>query len=196
LQGFLYVVEATDSAWKGDLLYPMPTPRKEAIVAALAEKLGRSKAVVLVQSQGLSVAEQNDLRKKLRTGGLDFQVVKNTLFRLAARQANIAAPDSVLTGPTAAAIGYDEEPATAKTVLDSIKSFKVVSVKAGILRQVHLNAAQVDDLSKLPGRNELRAQAVGTVQGPLTQAYGVLNAPLRDLVGVLRNYAEKQGGTF
>ncbi len=174
----------------------MPTPRKEAIVAALAEKLSRSKTVVLVQSQGLSVAEQNDLRRKLRTNGLDFQVVKNTLFRLAARLANIAAPDSVLAGPTAAAIGYGEEPSAAKAVLDSIKGYKVISVKAGILRMVHLNPAQVDDLSKLPGRNDLRAQAVGTVQGPLTQTYGLLNAPLRDLVGTLHNYAEKQGGTF
>lgn len=174
----------------------MPTPRKIGIVEDLTAKLRRMKALVLVQAQGMKMSDQNELRKKMRTSGLDFVVVKNTLFRHATRAANVANVDDILAGPTAAVIGYDDEAAVAKTTLDYIKTSKVVTVKGGMLGNQKLNAAQLDTLAKLPGRNDLRSQAVGTVQGPLNQTANLIGAPLRDLVQILHNYAEKQGATF
>jgi large subunit ribosomal protein L10 len=174
----------------------MPTPRKIGIVADLTAKLRRMKALVLVQAQGMKMSDQNDLRKKLRGSGLDFVVVKNTLFSNATRAANVANVDDILAGPTAAVIGYDDETSAAKATLEYVRTSKVVTVKGGMLGKQKLNAAQLDSLAKLPGRNDLRAQAVGTVQGPLNQTASLIGAPLRDLVQILHNYAEKQGATF
>ena len=174
----------------------MPTQRKIQIVESLTEKLRRAKTTVLVQAQGMSVAEQTEMRKKFRSSGLDFQVVKNTLLRHATHSADTANIDDVLSGPTAVVIGYQDEVGVAKAVLDYIRTSKTVTVKAGMLGKQKLNPAQLESLSKLPGRDQLRSQAVGTVQGPLATAAGLVGAPLRDLVQILHNYAEKQGATF
>ena len=173
----------------------MPTPRKIKIVESLTEKLRRAKALVLMQTEGLTVAAQTELRKKLRSGGMEFQVVKNTLFRTATRAADVANVDEILNGPTAVAIGYQDETTVAKAILDYVKTSKIVTVKGGMMGSQKLSIAQVEGLSKLPGRDILRAQAVGTVQGPLSQTNGLLTAPLRDFVQILHNYAEKQGAS-
>lgn len=174
----------------------MPTPRKAGIIEQLTDKLKRSSAMVLMQTQGLTVADQTDLRKKLHGNGIDFQVVKNTLLRIATKDAGVADLDADLVGPTAVAIGYADEGAVAKAVMDYIRTSKIVTVKAGMIGRQSFNAKQVEDLARLPGRQELRSQNVGVIQGPLNQTYSLLSAPTRDLVQVLRNYAEKQGATF
>jgi len=175
----------------------MPTPRKEKIVTELTDKLRRAKSLVLLQAQGLTVADQTELRKKLRSqGNMEFQVVKNTLLRLAAKEAGSANVDTILSGPTAIAYGYDDEMSIAKAMVDYVKTSKIVTIKAGMLGKVALSAQQVDALAKLPGAQELRAQAVGTLVGPAQQTYGLLSAPLRDLAQIIYNYAEKQGATF
>jgi large subunit ribosomal protein L10 len=174
----------------------VPTEQKAQIITDLTERLRRSKAVILLQTQGLSVADQIDLRKKLRASNIEFQVVKNTLLRIATHEAGVANIDSELFGPTAIAIGYDEEAATAKAVFDYIRTSKIVTVKAGFLGRMAFKGGQLEDISKLPGKNDARAQGVGVIQGPLNKAYGVFNAPLRDFVQILHNYAEQQGGSF
>jgi large subunit ribosomal protein L10 len=174
----------------------MPTPRKEGIVEDLTAKLKRAKALVLVEIQGLKTADQIILRKKLRENNLEFQVVKNTLFRLSTHQTESANLDKILAGPTAVAFGYDDEIAVAKAVSDYVRTSKIVKIKAGMLGKTAMSAAQVEDLAKLPGRDGVRSQSVGTLLGPAQKVVGLLSAPMRDLVGVLHNYAEKQGATF
>lgn len=174
----------------------MPTEEKATIIRLLTEKLRRSRAVVLLQMQGMSVADQTDLRKKLRAAQIDFQVVKNTLLRIATNGAGVANIDRYLVGPTAVAIGYGDESATAKAVLDYVRTSKTVTVKAGMLGTMAFAGNQIEDISRLPGKQDARAQGVGAIQGPLNQTYSLFNAPLRDLVQVLHNYAEQQGATF
>jgi large subunit ribosomal protein L10 len=127
---------------------------------------------------------------------MEFQVVKNTLFRNATHAAGVANVDEILNGPTSVAFGYEDEAAVAKAVMDYVRTSKIVTVKGGMLGAQKLNASQMESLAKLPGRDVLRAQAVGTVQGPLSQVTGLIGAPTRDLVQILRNYAEKQGASF
>jgi large subunit ribosomal protein L10 len=174
----------------------MPTPRKESIVSELTEKLGRSSAVVLVEAQGLPMTEQVALRKKLRAAGMEFVVVKNTLLRMATHNAHMANIDAVLNGPTAAAFGFDDEAALAKTVSEYIKTSKVVKIKGGLLGKQALTISQVEALSTVPSRNDVRSQAVGAINGPTQQTATILSAPMRDLVQILHNYAEKQGATL
>lgn len=173
----------------------MPTPRKINIVESLTDKVRRATAMVLLQAQGLTVKDQTDLRKKLRSNGMEFQVVKNTLFRNATHGAGTANIDDILNGPTAVVFGYEDEAALAKALVDYVRTSKIVTIKAGMLGKQALKTAQVEDLAKLPGRKELRSQTVGAVTGPLSQTNSLLTAPLRDLVQILHNYAEKQGAT-
>jgi len=174
----------------------MPTEHKRNIVVNLVAKLRRAKALVLMQTQGLSVADQTQLRKKLRGDGLEFAVVKNTLFRLAIKDAEAADLDEILRGPTAVAFGYDDESTVAKSIVDYVRTSKIVTIKAGALGRLPRTAQQVEDLAKLPGRDQLRSQAVGAIGGPAQQTYSLLSAPMRDLVQILHNYAEKQGASF
>ncbi len=166
----------------------MPTAAKAHLIEEMTEKLGRASAAVLLQTEGLTVGEAQDLRRKLRAQGIELHVIKNTLLRKASEAAQYQDLSALLQGQTAIALSFDDEVATAKAVTDYLKTArtaKPVKVKAGILERGPISATQVEDLAKIPPRDVLRGQVVGTVMGPLNQTYGVLSAPLRDLVNVL-----------
>jgi len=174
----------------------MPTQAKAEKIDELTEKLGRATVAILVQTQGLKVKDMNELRNKMRTARLEFQIAKNTLLRIASERNNMAELDkNIFNGQTAVAFGYDDEVAAAKAVTDYIHSSKVAVLKSGILAGHTLTAEQIEDIAKMPGgKNYARAQVVGTIQGPLASAYGLLTAPLRDLCYVLQARADQLGG--
>ena len=175
----------------------MPTPQKAAIIKEMTEKLGRARSAVLVKTEGLTVAETQDLRRKLRAQGIELHVVKNTLLRIASQAAEYHDLSALLTGQTAIALGYGDEVGAAKAITDYLKTAKTAKplvVKAGILEKAPISAKQVEDLAKIPPREQLRGQVVGTMMGPLNQAYGVLSAPLRDLVNTLEARIRELGG--
>lgn len=166
----------------------MPTDAKAGVIAEITEKLKRARAAVLLQTEGLTVAEMSDMRRKLSTSGIEMQVVKNTLLRIAAEQAQYHDLTSVLTGQTTIAMSYEDEVAPAKSVTDYLRTArtgKPAVVKAGILERGPITAQQVDALAKTPPRAQLHAEVVGAIHGPLNQTYGVINAPLRDMINVL-----------
>lgn len=171
----------------------MPTPAKAEIIEQLTEKLGRAAVAILVQTQGLTVKDMNDLRSKMRAAKVDFQVAKNTLLRIATERNNMSDLDkSIFNGQTAIALGYDDEVATAKAVADYIRTSRVVVLKSGILGGRALSAEQVDNLAKMPGgKNYAKAQVVGVIQGPMATTYSLLSAPLRDLCYVIQARAEQ-----
>ncbi|MBF6589256.1 MAG: 50S ribosomal protein L10 [Ktedonobacterales bacterium] len=166
----------------------MPTSAKAATIEAMTEKLQRSRGAVLLKTEGLTVAEMMDLRRKLGANKIELHVIKNTLLRIAAERAAFQDLTALLTGQTAIALGYEDEITPAKTVSDYLRTAKTgkpVIIKAGILERAPISAKQVEDLAKIPSRDQLRAQVVGTIHGPMNQIYGVISAPLRDLVNVL-----------
>lgn len=171
----------------------MPTPAKAEIIEQLTEKLGRASVAILVQTQGLTVKDMNDLRNKMRAAKVDFQVAKNTLLRIATERNNMSDLDkSIFNGQTAIALGYDDEVATAKAVADYVRTSRVVVLKSGILGGRALSAEQVDNLAKMPGgKNYVKAQVVGVIQGPMATTYSLLSAPLRDLCYVIQARAEQ-----
>ncbi len=175
----------------------MPTEAKAGIIEKLAERLKRMRAAVLVQTQGLTVAEMTAFRNKMRASGIDVEVAKNTLLRIASEQAQLGNLEPVLHGQTTIAVGYGEDVAVAKAVADFIRTTRQehpITVKAGILEGQPISAAQVDALAKTPPRLQLQAEVVGALQGPLSQTYGVVSAPLRDLVNVLEARITQVGG--
>ena len=175
----------------------MPTEAKAGIIEKLTARLKRMRAAVLVQTQGLTVAEMTAFRTKMRASGIDVEVAKNTLLRIASEQAQLGNLEPVLHGQTTIAVGYGEDVAVAKAVADFIRTTRQehpITVKAGILEGQPISAAQVDALAKTPPRIQLQGEVVGALQGPLSQTYGVVSAPLRDLVNVLEARIKQLGG--
>ncbi len=174
----------------------MPTQAKAEVIDELAEKLSRATVVILVQTQGLNVKDMTELRNKLRTAKLEFQVAKNTLLRIATERNNMTELDkNIFNGQTAVALGFEDEVAAAKVVADYVRTSKVVVLKSGILGGRALSADQVESLAKMPGgKNHAKALAVGVIQGPLATTYSLLSAPLRDLCYVIQARAEQLNG--
>ena len=175
----------------------MPTPAKAKEIDELVAQLERVRAAVLMRTEGLTVAEITDLRRKLGAQNVELHVVKNTLLRIAAERAGYQDISEYLQGQTTIAMGFDDEVAPAKLVSDYLRTArtgKPAAIKAGILERSPLSPAQVADLAKTPSKDQLRAQIVGAIQGPLSQTYGVISAPLRDLINVLEARIRELGG--
>ena len=112
----------------------MDRTTKEQVVAELHDKLQRASAAVLTDFQGLTVAEMTELRDALAAARVEYQVVKNTLMRLASRDTGSAVLDPYLKGTCAVAIGYDEPTVPAKILKNYIKTNAKLKITAGALR--------------------------------------------------------------
>lgn len=171
----------------------MPTQAKAEKIEDLTDKLGRASVAILIQTQGLTVKEMNELRGKMRAAKVELQIAKNTLLRIASERNNMTELDkNIFNGQTAVAFGYDDEAAAAKAVSDYIRTSKVAVLKSGILGGRTLTADQVEGLGKISGgKTQSKAQVVGVLQGPLSSMYSLLTAPMRDLCYVLQARADQ-----
>jgi len=165
----------------------MPSQRKVEIVSELTEKMKRTQLAVVADYRGFTVAELTELRKKLRDNGAELIVAKNTLLRLAARNTGRENLEQYLEGPTAIAFAYDDVSKVAKVLLDASKSTpKPLVIRGGLLGTSLVAADGLDQVTKLPSREQALAQVVGTVVAPLTGVVGVINAAISNVVYVLQ----------
>jgi len=160
---------------------------KERIVAELADRLRSAQSLIVTDYRGLSVKEIDDLRTKLLETGVRYTVVKNTLTRLAAEQAEAKDLLELLDGPTAIAfLDGDADPAAAAKVLNEVAGTgKILVIRGGLLDGNTITEADVKSLASLPPTDVLRAQLAGALAAPLATIVGLFTAPLRDLVGVI-----------
>lgn len=172
----------------------MPTPQKVAAVGELTEKLQRAKLTVLTDYRGLTVRDLANLRRQLRGADVEYQVAKNTLLRLAARNSGVEGADEILSGPTAVAFCYDDIVAPARTLTDFARTSRILNVRGAFLDGQLLGPDEVSRLATLPPVEVLRAEVVGAISGTLAGLVGVLNGLLQSLVGTLEARAEQQGG--
>ncbi len=157
--------------------------QKEADVTRLSELLSSSKLAVMTDYRGLDVAGINQLRANLRESDIAYLVTKNTLMRLALKQSPQKDIDnSVFVGPMAVAFGADEVEA-AKIVYDFAKKNEQLEIIGAITGDGKaLSKAEVVSLAKLPSREQLTAQLVGTLAAPLSGLVRVLNGNVTGLV--------------
>ena len=160
-------------------------PAKTKAVEGLQSQLERSSAVIVTEYRGLTVAELQDLRRKLRPKGVEYHVVKNSLFNRAADGSGRGALRSLLTGPTAIALGTSDEVTFAKGLVDETRAFKTLKIVGGFLGGRAMSAEDVQSLARLPSKLQLQALLVGSLQAPLSQTVAVLQAPLAQLVRIL-----------
>lgn len=160
---------------------------KERVVEELSERLRAADSLIVADYRGLTNAQLRGVRSKLREHGATFTIVKNTLTRRAAEAAGAESLLALLEGPTAIAfVQADGDPvAVAKALADTAKDTKVLALRGGVLSGKAMEAADVEELAKLPPMDLLKSQLVGAIVAPLTQLLELLNAPLRDVVGLI-----------
>ena len=117
---------------------------KQEFVAKLAEKLDGSVAGVVVNYQGITVADDTALRKKLREAGVDYAVVKNTMLRRAAEKVGLNGLDSVLEGATALAVSPTDHVAAAKILCEYAEKSKNFEIKAGFVEGKAIDAKELN----------------------------------------------------
>ena len=150
---------------------------------------------VLTDFRGLKVKEITDLRRRFIAKGIDYQVVKNTLTRIAVEETNYKDLHSVLRGPTGIAFCKENPMAAAQVIVEFSKDHDKLEVKGGFMEGTVLSIADVVEISKISSKDDLKSQLLSVVNGPSQKFLGTINAVPQKFLGVLKAQAEKLEGS-
>jgi large subunit ribosomal protein L10 len=171
----------------------MARPDKTAAVAEIVDSFNDSAGAVLTEYRGLTVKQLQELRRVLGENA-NYAVVKNTLTKIAAKEAGVAGFDDLLVGPTAIAFINGDVVEAAKGLRDFAKANPALVIKGGYLDGASVDAAQIAKMADLESREVLLGKLAGAMLASLSQAVYLLNAPLAQaarLVGALEAKAEQ-----
>ncbi|MDK2896127.1 MAG: large subunit ribosomal protein [Candidatus Atribacteria bacterium] len=159
---------------------------KLKLVEEIKDKLGKSRAVFLVNYQGINVANMNQLRKEVKKAEGEVKVVKNTLARIALDETQIPRDDQILRGQNAFAFSYLDPVEVAKVLDQFKKKTSQLEIKGGWLGGRLVPVGELERLATLPSREVLLGQVVGGIAAPISGLVGVLQGLLRNLVWTLK----------
>ena len=168
--------------------------KKEAYVKEFQDKIEKSAVVVLTNCEGIKVTDMTALRKAVRESGAEMRVVKNTLIVRALNNLGMESMTGYMKGATAITFGYEDPVSPVKALVDFAAKAKLkkFTFKAGYMEGKVLDTAQLEALSKLPGRKELLGMVASCFQGPLRNIVSVCQAPIRKFVYALDAVREKK----
>jgi large subunit ribosomal protein L10 len=169
----------------------MNRDQKAAVVDEIAEQIGAAGAVFAVDYRGISVSQVADLRARLRDADARFRVVKNSLSERAADKAGVQDLKPMLIGPTALTLVHGDAAVAAKALSDVARQLNLLDFKGGLLNGALLSADDVRSIARLPAREVLHAQLVGTIAAPLTGLARGLNALIGGLAIQLQAIADQ-----
>jgi large subunit ribosomal protein L10 len=155
---------------------------KQPIVDQISEEVKEAVSVVLVDYRGISVADDTKLRKELREAGIIYKVYKNTLMKRAFEGTDFAQLEEHLDGPSAVAISKDDATAAARIISKYAKTAKALELKAGVVEGALYDEKGLNELAKIPSREELLSKLLGSIQSPIT-----------NFARVIKQIAEKGG---
>jgi large subunit ribosomal protein L10 len=170
----------------------MANSQKVEAVAELRKLFEGSESFFVTDYHGLNVSDLTVLRKNLRDNKIKYLVAKNTLFKIAAREAGMPAIDEHLLGPTAVAFTNADPAIAAKILHDAYKEKERPRMKVFVIGKQLYEAGQAKRLAELPPRNVLYSQGVGAVESPLTSLVATLDGFFRELIGSIDALAEKR----
>lgn len=163
---------------------------KELMMDQLRTELDGTRSVLLLDFKGLDAVAENQLRLDLRKKQIHIRALKNTLARRVFAEMGLGGLSQYLEGPSVAAWGGDGVAELAKEVSDQVKKLKTPEIKGGAVDGAIIGPSQVEDITRLPSREELIARVVGLALAPVRRVVGLANAPAAGLVGQLKTLAE------
>lgn len=141
---------------------------KQPIVEEIAEQVKEAQSVVLVDYRGLTVDQDTRLRKELRDAGVIYKVYKNSMMRRAFEGTDLASLDEYLAGPSAIAISTTDATAPARVLAKFAKEAQALELKAGVVEGTFYDVAGINEVAKVPSREELLSKLLGSIQSPIT----------------------------
>jgi large subunit ribosomal protein L10 len=165
---------------------------KQYLTREYLARLNASPFFIVVDYKGLKVGPMTDLRKRLNKAGSEIHIVKNSIFRLAAKEAGVGDLNGALTGQMAVVTGQRDISAAAKVVKNFNAEFDKLKIKFGYLNNNRLQSSDIIALADLPSIEVLRAKLLGLLQTPATKLVALLNTPASQLVRVLQARADKE----
>lgn len=170
---------------------PKTKQQKQETVKSLEDGLKQAKAVVFANFQGLKVSESEELRRECRKNDIKVVAAKKTLVKRACEDVGLKDIDpKVFAGGVATFMALGDEVSAAKVVSAFAKTHEVLKIFGGVLENKFVDAIAVKSLASLPGKQELLARLVGSINAPVSGFVNVLAGNLRGLVGVLNNIAK------
>lgn len=164
---------------------------KQILTKEYAARLNASPFFIVIGYQGLKVAHMTELRKRLVKAGAEVHVVKNSIFRIAAREAGVDGLNGSLAGQMAVVTGQKDISTTAKALKNFAAEFDKLKVKFGYLNNQRLEEAAIITLADLPSLEVLRAKMLGLFNAPATKLVTLINTPATQLARVIKARAEK-----
>ena len=170
----------------------MARPEKVAVVEEIKEKLESAEAVFITEYRGLTVGQQQELRRSLTKADAEYKVFKMSLARRAAEESGLNDLLVWLEGPTAIAFSTGDPVPTAKSLKDFSDSNDNLVIKGGLLAGATLNAAEVRRLADIEPREVLLAKLAGAMSAPMSKLAGLIQALLRQPVTVMQQLLDKK----
>lgn len=165
---------------------------KVKLLENLDSQMQRMKSAVIIDYKGLKVKETEILRNILREKGVEFNISKNSLTKIALKKSGIEFDESIFKKPVAIAFAMEDEVAPAKEITLFAKKNEAIEILGGILERKFIDDAMVKQLSLLPSREQLHTQVVGTIAAPISGLVNVFAGNMRGLVNVLNAHKNKQ----
>ena len=166
-------------------------PDKQNLTKEYAARLNASPFFIVVEYKGLKVGHMTELRKRLNKAGAEVHVVKNSIFRIAAKESGVADLNGSLAGQMAVVTGQKDISTSAKVVKTFASEFDKLKIKFGYMNNSRLGDSDIMALADLPSIEVLRAKLLGLLNAPATRMVTVLNAPASSLARVLQAKVEK-----
>lgn len=172
---------------------PKTKGQKNDVVKDLTDKLQKMKSGVFVNFSGLKMKDTQKLRELTWNKGVDYQVVKKTLLKIALKDAGLGEIDpKAMEGNLGVAFGLEDEVAAPKLLANFAKENEALKILGGILENKFIDAAKVKALASLLSKQEMLGRLVGTIAAPMSGLLNVLQGNLRGLVQVLKAVSEKK----
>lgn len=170
----------------------MPTPRKVEMLAEIRDRFERASIAISADYRGLTVSQLTELRRALRPANVEVKIVKNTLANMAAEQAGRPELSKLVQGPTAIAIGFDDPVAPVKALTEHLRAKRLnIEIHGGWLEGKILDRAEVESLASLASKEQLIADVVAKLQGPLYNLAGLLQSTMRNFAGLVEARANQ-----
>ncbi len=171
---------------EGGVNYALNLEEKKVFIKDLKERLDKSCVVILTDYKGLNVDAMTQLRARLREAQIEYQVIKNTMLRLASDGTDVENIRDSFVGPSAIALSYDDPVAPAKILTEFAKDNDKLEIKAGVMNGKVLDLAAIKALSDLPSREQLLATVLAAMNAVPTSLVRALSDVPRRMVNVLQ----------